>query len=172
MPEAGILSGSDFQRIATPYRLERYVRMIWMEKVENMLHRTGRTQEELALAINVRANRISKWKTTGWPRPHQLLAVARYFGVSLESLVDDTVAEPEAGDRLTKDEQALLYVARAMDGGPKEAVRRLAGCGGAPRTIETDSGNAVIEVTRAPSKTKANRLKKRPKANHSPPRVK
>jgi transcriptional regulator with XRE-family HTH domain len=91
-------------------------------------------QEDLARAIHVAPNRISKWKAgQGLPRPHHLLLIARYFGVSVESLIDDDVPMPLPAQSLSAQEQSILFASKSM--GYDEAMRRLVS-GGAPAGAE------------------------------------
>jgi len=101
-----------------------------LDKVEKLLRQKRIPQEELARAMLVPPNRISKWKGgQGAPKPHHLLLMARFFGVSLESLVDDAIAEPQPPVTLSVEEQTILYAAKAM--GHEEAMRRLVHAPGA-----------------------------------------
>jgi transcriptional regulator with XRE-family HTH domain len=87
-----------------------------------LTHPDGLSQEDLAKAIGVATNTVSRWETgTYRPRVEDLDALARYFGVSVQEFFPD--ARPSADDgRLG----ALLRAAKNLDAEDLDELRRFA----------------------------------------------
>jgi transcriptional regulator with XRE-family HTH domain len=85
-----------------------------------------------ARAIGVDDSQFGKWiKGTAWPKPEQLLALARFLKVPCEYLVDDAQEElPQSSER-DRDDQVVLGFLHALGLTRDEALRRLAGPGAA-----------------------------------------
>lgn len=57
------------------------------EKIRELRHRDGRTQEELAVALSVTAQAVSRWEASGgYPDMELVPAIANYFDVSIDEL--------------------------------------------------------------------------------------
>lgn len=111
-------------------------------KVLARLDAIDKRQAQAARAINVDASQFSKWlkeEATNRPTPEQLLLLARFLGVPMEFLVDDSMTEPPvAPEELPRDQQAVLDLYIALEITQREALRRLAG----PGASEVGSGEA------------------------------
>lgn len=60
------------------------------EKLYTLRKKSGLSQEQLAEALNVSRQAISKWKGgSAMPESDKLLALSNYFGVSLDYLLKD-----------------------------------------------------------------------------------
>ena len=57
------------------------------QKIRELRHRDGRTQETLAEALGVTSQAISRWEANGgYPDMEMIPAIANYFGVSIDEL--------------------------------------------------------------------------------------
>lgn len=57
------------------------------EKIKELRRRDGRTQEDLAIALGVTCQAVSRWETSGcYPDMEILPSIANYFGVSIDTL--------------------------------------------------------------------------------------
>jgi transcriptional regulator with XRE-family HTH domain len=98
------------------------------DKVMALISDIPLDKAKTARAIGVDASQFGKWiKGTAWPKPEQLLALARFLEVSCEYLVDDTMDAPESASPLSEDERYLLRVMRGLRLDFEESVRRLVG---------------------------------------------
>lgn len=79
------------------------------ETIRQLRHRDGRTQEELALALGVSCQAVSRWEKGGaYPDMETIPAIANYFGISIDELfgyegdrekkIDTILAQIEAYD--------------------------------------------------------------------------
>ena len=60
------------------------------EKLYTLRKKSGLSQEQLAEALNVSRQAISKWEGgSAMPESDKLLALSNYFGVSLDYLLKD-----------------------------------------------------------------------------------
>ena len=60
------------------------------EKLYALRKKSGLSQEQLAEALNVSRQAISKWESgSAMPESDKLLALSNYFGVSLDYLLKD-----------------------------------------------------------------------------------
>lgn len=60
------------------------------EKLYTLRKKSGLSQEQLAEALNVSRQAISKWESgSAMPESDKLLALSNYFGVSLDYLLKD-----------------------------------------------------------------------------------
>ena len=74
--------------------------MEFHEKLQELRKQKGLTQEELAQALYVSRTAVSKWELgKGYPSIDSLKAIAKFFGVSLDTLLSSeqalTIAEDE-----------------------------------------------------------------------------
>ncbi len=98
--------------------------MTAIQKLIRLIEQRGTTQGEVETAARLPQGRISKWSAgQGEPSLRQGLRLARWFGVSVEWLADDTLDEllPEevSGDLL----RTITAIHALL--GAKESVRRL-----------------------------------------------
>lgn len=98
-------------------------------KVVTKLESMGRTQAQVSRAIGVDASQFTRWlKGKGSPTVCQLLALARFLGVSMEFLADDLLDDSPAGSGgLNADEEFVLKIFRSLRLSGEEAARRLSG---------------------------------------------
>lgn len=64
------------------------------EKIYKLRKRSGLSQEQLAEQLNVSRQAISKWESgASVPESEKLIAISKYFGVSIDYLVSDRGGE-------------------------------------------------------------------------------
>ena len=64
------------------------------EKIYKLRKRSGLSQEQLAEQLNVSRQAISKWESgASVPESEKLIAISKYFGVSIDYLVSDRDGE-------------------------------------------------------------------------------
>ena len=74
------------------------------EKLYTLRKKSGLSQEQLAEALNVSRQAISKWEGgSAMPESDKLLALSNYFGVSLDYLLKD--GTPDAAPAEAQEEQ-------------------------------------------------------------------
>ena len=96
--------------------------MTFAEKLYYLRTENGYSQETLAETLNVSRQSISKWELgTSLPETEKIIAIGELFGVSLDSLLVDSVSldTKENLDRLVL---KFLGSARDMDNISKEMV--------------------------------------------------
>ncbi len=96
--------------------------MTFAEKLYYLRTENGYSQETLAETLNVSRQSISKWELgTSLPETEKIIAIGELFGVSLDSLLRDSVTldTKENLDRLVL---KFLGSARDMDNISKELV--------------------------------------------------
>lgn len=96
--------------------------MTFAEKLYYLRTENGYSQESLAATLNVSRQSISKWELgTSLPETEKIIAIGEIFGVSLDSLLVDSVSldTKENLDRLVL---KFLGSARDMDNISKELV--------------------------------------------------
>ena len=70
--------------------------MIFSEKLYKLRKNKGLSQEQLAEQLLISRQAISKWESgTAMPESDKLLAISRFFGVSLDYLMKEEVEEAE-----------------------------------------------------------------------------
>lgn len=96
--------------------------MTFAEKLYYLRTENGYSQESLAATLNVSRQSVSKWELgTSLPETEKIIAIGELFGVSLDSLLVDSVTldTKENMDRLVL---KFLGSARDMDNISKELV--------------------------------------------------
>jgi len=92
------------------------------EKVEKLLDAKGLRFADLGRATGMSSARMTQLRQgVGKISTHELLASARFLGVTVDYLVDPEIVEPERG--ITPAEAAILEMVRTV--GTDEAKRRL-----------------------------------------------
>ena len=60
------------------------------DRIKNLRKRDGRKQEDLAKALGVTAQAVSRWESNGcYPDMNMIPAIANYFHVSIDDEADD-----------------------------------------------------------------------------------
>ena len=68
------------------------------EQIKAFRRRDGRTQEELASALGVTAQAVSRWeKGICYPDMELMPSMANYFGVAIDELFGDRVSQNKSG---------------------------------------------------------------------------
>lgn len=71
--------------------------MTFSEKLYSLRKKSGLSQEQLAERLNVSRQAISKWESgVSVPENDKLIAIGRYFNVTIDYLLKDEVQVPEA----------------------------------------------------------------------------
>ena len=102
------------------------------EKLYKLRKKQGLSQEQLAEKLEVSRQTISKWETgQALPEGDKLLTISRYFGVSLDYLMeeDETPQSPdaaEAPETAKSDEKAKVAPSPAAPDETDRILRRLA----------------------------------------------
>lgn len=76
--------------------------MALSEKLYTLRKKSGLSQEQLAERLNVSRQAISKWESgASTPESDKLIAISRYFNVSLDRLLkeDDQIEDAPTGER-------------------------------------------------------------------------
>ena len=111
------------------------------QKIQTLRHQRGRTQEELADALGVSRQAVSKWESdAALPDTDNVLALSRLFGVSTDLLLQPELTVPETpfpqaaeaplsqgSDSLSDPEPKTPYAAEtdaASAGTPEEQPKR------------------------------------------------
>ena len=77
------------------------------EKLYTLRKKSGLSQEQLAEALNVSRQAISKWEGgSAMPESDKLLALSNYFGVSLDYLLKD--GTPDAAPAEAQEEHRTM----------------------------------------------------------------
>lgn len=93
------------------------------ERLYSLRKERGLMQEELAEALGVSRQAVSKWEMgTGTPTLDNLIAISDFFGVSLDSLVKDSPDPPETDVPDTPEAPPQMPEYRAEVGHAKEYV--------------------------------------------------
>lgn len=78
------------------------------EKLYALRKRSGLSQEQLAEKLNVSRQAISKWETgVSYPETDKLIAVSRYFNVSLDYLINEDGVEAMPGTERGRAERGV-----------------------------------------------------------------
>jgi transcriptional regulator with XRE-family HTH domain len=98
------------------------------DKVMALINSIPLDKAKTARAIGVDGSQFGKWvKGTAWPKPEQLLALARFLKVPCEYLVDDAQEELPQSSMMHPDDEDVLGLFHALGLSKDEALRRLAG---------------------------------------------
>lgn len=96
--------------------------MNFAEKLYYLRTESGYSQESLAATLNVSRQSVSKWELgTSLPETEKIIAIGELFGVSLDSLLVDSVSL-ESKENLDRLVLKFLGSARDMDNISKELV--------------------------------------------------
>lgn len=91
------------------------LRGVFSRNLNNMLASSGKTQKDVAEALNILPTTFNTWCTgTALPRMGKLQLLADYFGVQKSELLEDASATSPAPE-LTPDEEELLKAYRLLD---------------------------------------------------------
>jgi transcriptional regulator with XRE-family HTH domain len=115
-------------RVAKPFVIVTNSRMSFANKVRDLLAQRGIRQEDMADAIGVRQQTVSRW--LGGPNPpkaRSLLKIARFLKVPCDYLVDNAQQDLPQSSKLHPDDEAVLDFFHALGLSKAEALRRLAG---------------------------------------------
>ena len=105
------------------------------DKLVRLIAARDDSQARVARAIGVDASQFAKWlKGKGQPTVPHVLALARYFGVTMEYLADDSVVDPPAPPPdLAPDERTVLTTYRVLrDAGKVDVEGAIRGMVGPP----------------------------------------
>ena len=90
--------------------------MAFSEKLYELRKRRGLSQEELAEALDVSRQAISKWESgRALPETGKLLTVSEYFGVSLDELMKEDTQTPQPAAREQKEPEKIEPETNAPD---------------------------------------------------------
>jgi transcriptional regulator with XRE-family HTH domain len=93
-------------------------------KIYALKDAAGLDQQDVEAACGLPRSRLWKWSIDqGEPTAYQAAVLAKYFGVTLEWLVDDAKPADEPVTPLTPEEGGVLGYVRAL--GVDESMRRL-----------------------------------------------
>ncbi len=83
--------------------------MNFSEKLYQLRKKSGLSQEELAEKLNVSRQAVSKWESgTSVPESEKLLAISRYFDVTVDYLMKDELTESMPVNVPTEDKKISL----------------------------------------------------------------
>jgi len=96
------------------------------QKIRELRHRDGRTQEMLADALGVTSQDISRWEANGgYPDMEIIPAIANYFGVSIDELFGYENDRERKVDAIIKRSEELHRVDWGEDAGIDECIELL-----------------------------------------------
>ncbi len=85
-------------------------------KIRDLRHRDGRTQEDLARALDITPQAVSRWENNGsYPDMNLIPAIANYFGVSIDELFGYSNDRTRKIEELVAHVQMLLRANRGED---------------------------------------------------------
>lgn len=102
--------------------------MRYGEKIEKLINERGTSQRALSKLVGTSPATMGRWVSgEQFPRLDHAIKLAHYFGVSLDDMVNDEVAEPgKAGAAaLDEDERTILRVCRASGLDPDQALEAI-----------------------------------------------
>lgn len=98
------------------------------QKIRELRHRDGRTQESLAEAIGVTSQAVSRWEANGgYPDMEMIPAIANYFGVTIDELFGYENDREKKIDVILKRSEELHRVDWGEDAGADECIALLRG---------------------------------------------
>lgn len=128
--------------------------MTFSEKLYSLRKSRGLSQEQLAQELNVSRQAVSKWEARyAVPETEKLLAISKFFGVSMDYLMNDDWDTPSPAPT-TPGKQRLLPGILLCAGGAvcmivwgllSILLPRLSGQISASSTVQLD-GNAIILI--------------------------
>jgi transcriptional regulator with XRE-family HTH domain len=119
--------------------------MISVKKLIRLIERRGATQGEVEVAVKLPQGRISKWLGgQGEPSLRQGLRLARWFGVPLEWLADDTLDELPVEGMDGGQFRTIAAISSFL--GPHESLRRLLVSPGDDGRKEVDVSKKSTEI--------------------------
>ena len=96
----------------------RYSMINLGNKIRELRVNKGLTQEQLATALNLSPQAISKWESgTSTPELEKLFALSECFNITLDELVKDGAANQEASETPQKSEKDVVSKAVEMKAG-------------------------------------------------------
>lgn len=99
--------------------------MRFLNNLDELLHKNKMTRTDLARAINIAPSTVNSWfaRSSDGVSLKTLVAISKYFNISLDDLVNGDLAAPANTDNLSKEEVAqlkrLLAYAENLGGGKK-----------------------------------------------------
>lgn len=95
-------------------------------KIRELRRRDGRTQEDLAEAIGVTSQAVSRWEANGgYPDMEMIPAIANYFGVSIDELFGYENDRERKIDAIIERSEELHQVDQGKDEGVDECISYL-----------------------------------------------
>ncbi|MBR2731123.1 MAG: helix-turn-helix transcriptional regulator [Clostridia bacterium] len=96
------------------------------QKIRELRHRDGRTQEMLADALGVTSQAISRWEANGgYPDMEMIPSIANYFGVSIDELFGYENDRERKIDAIIEQSEKLHQVDQGKDVGTDECIAYL-----------------------------------------------
>lgn len=88
------------------------------KKISLLMRQNGLTTRSLGAAVGVSNGTVAGWMRTATPRPEAAVALAQYFGVDVETLLDDARDLPGARPVLRAEETPAKFVRRVIAADP------------------------------------------------------
>ena len=80
------------------------------DKIKELRKRDGRKQEDLANALGVTNQAVSRWEANGgYPDMEMIPAIANYFGITIDELFDFNLYEVEKNVEAIVDEYSKYW---------------------------------------------------------------
>jgi transcriptional regulator with XRE-family HTH domain len=77
---------------------DKFTNLNFSTRFRELMDTSGKTQKELAAALGLSEGALINYKRDSTPKSHELLAIAQYFGVSMEWLLTGNQMDTERGD--------------------------------------------------------------------------
>jgi len=92
-------------------------------KIRQLRHRDGRTQEALAEALGVTSQAVSRWEASGsYPDMNLIPSIANYFGVTIDELFGYTNEREQKVDALVKRIMDMKWENNGIDASMDECI--------------------------------------------------
>jgi transcriptional regulator with XRE-family HTH domain len=88
------------------------------KKISYLMRQNGLTTRSLGLAVGVSNGTVAGWMRTATPRPEAAVALAQYFGIDVDTLLDDTRELPSGKHGLRVEEPPASYGRRVIAADP------------------------------------------------------